>query len=51
MGGVVRIFVVKKEVMVKVGVVRVIGLCTFLVMVKVGVVTPASPLSNNISPA
>ena len=43
--GVVRILVVKREVMVKIGVVVGISFCTFLVMVKVGVATPASPLA------
>ena len=50
-GGVVRILVVKREVMVKVGVVVRIGFCTILVMVKVGVVTPVTYLSNSTSPA
>ena len=50
-GGVVRILVVKREVMVKVGVVVGIGFCTFLVMVEVVVVTPVTSLSNSTSPA
>ena len=50
-GGVVRILVVKREVMVKIGVVVGISFCTFLVMVKVGVVTPVISLSNSTSPA
>ena len=49
--GVVRILVVKREVMVKIGVVVGISFCTFLVMVKVGVVTPVTSLSNSTSPA